>query len=57
MANIRLDVFIGHSSGETAAAYAARYLTARDAMAVAYYRGLHCERAASPNGGDIREGL
>lgn len=47
--NVELDVVIGHSSGEIAAAYAAGCLTARDAMVVAYYRGLHCGRAASPN--------
>ncbi|CAK7213230.1 Type I Iterative PKS [Sporothrix bragantina] len=30
---------IGHSSGEIAAAYAAKYISARDAILIAYYRG------------------
>lgn len=45
-----LDTVVGHSSGEIAAAYAAGYLTARDAMYVAYYRGLYCRLSSSPNG-------
>ncbi|KAH5224102.1 highly reducing polyketide synthase sthA [Parastagonospora nodorum] len=49
-AKVRFDTVIGHSSGEIAAAYAAGYLSARDALLVAYYRGLHCKLAASPNG-------
>ncbi|KAI1445302.1 polyketide synthase [Annulohypoxylon stygium] len=49
IANVRFDIVIGHSSGEIAAAYAAGYLTARDAILIAYYRGLHCKHAASPN--------
>lgn len=53
VADVRFEMVVGHSSGEIAAAYAAGFLTARDAIAVAYYRGLHCGRAASPNGGDI----
>lgn len=53
LANVHFDAVVGHSSGEIAAAYAAGYLTARDAIYIAYYRGLHCEQAASPNG-DIK---
>ncbi|EDU46789.1 lovastatin nonaketide synthase [Pyrenophora tritici-repentis Pt-1C-BFP] len=49
-ANVHFDTVVGHSSGEIAAAYAAGYLSARDALFVAYYRGLHCKLAASPNG-------
>ncbi|KAF9872525.1 hypothetical protein CkaCkLH20_10022 [Colletotrichum karsti] len=49
-AGVQFHTVIGHSSGEIAAAYAARFLTARDAIVIAYYRGLHCKRAASPNG-------
>ena len=49
-ANIHFDAVVGHSSGEIAAAYAAGYLTARDAICIAYYRGLHCKHAVSPNG-------
>ncbi|KAI6288330.1 Type I Iterative PKS [Pyricularia oryzae] len=43
-AGIRFSAVVGHSSGEIAAAYAAGLLSARDAMAVAYYRGLHSPR-------------
>lgn len=48
--NIHLAAVVGHSSGEIAAAYSAGFLTARDAIYIAYYRGLHCRHAASPNG-------
>ena len=49
-ANVHFDAVVGHSSGEIAAAYAAGFLTARDAIYIAYYRGLHCKQGASPNG-------
>ncbi|KZM21157.1 transferase [Ascochyta rabiei] len=49
-ANVQFDTVVGHSSGEIAAAYAAGYLSARDALLVAYFRGLHCKLAISPNG-------
>lgn len=49
-AHVQFDTVVGHSSGEIAAAYAAGYLSARDALLVAYFRGLHCKLAASPNG-------
>ncbi|KAH9896254.1 putative polyketide synthase [Xylariomycetidae sp. FL2044] len=49
-AGIELDSVIGHSSGEIAAAYASGFLSARDAMVVAYYRGVHAQLAASPSG-------
>ncbi|KAL5052317.1 hypothetical protein BDW71DRAFT_202434 [Aspergillus fruticulosus] len=39
LAGVTFDAVVGHSSGEIAAAYAAGYLTARDAMCVAYFRG------------------
>lgn len=38
---------IGHSSGEIAAAYAAGFLDAAEAIQVAYYRGLHTHSAIS----------
>jgi hypothetical protein len=38
------------SIGEIGAAYAAGLLTARDAIRVAYYRGLYAKLAQSPNG-------
>ena len=49
-AKVHFDAVVGHSSGEIAAAYAAGYLTARNAICIAYYRGLHCKHATSPNG-------
>ncbi len=49
-ANVHFDAVVGHSSGEIAAAYAAGYLTARNAIFIAYYRGLRCIHAVSPNG-------
>lgn len=55
-AGVHFNAVVGHSSGEIAAAYAAGYLSARDAMLVAYYRGLHCKHAASPNGGGAIKG-
>ncbi|KAI0975805.1 hypothetical protein F4678DRAFT_484023 [Xylaria arbuscula] len=39
-AGISFTAVIGHSSGEIAAAYAAGYLSAEDAIRVSYYRGL-----------------
>ncbi|KAF4990487.1 hypothetical protein FGRMN_8444 [Fusarium graminum] len=39
------DAVVGHSGGETAAAYACGTLTAREAITVAYYRGIACENA------------
>jgi acyl transferase domain-containing protein len=53
-AGVQFDAVVGHSSGEIAAAYAADFLTARDAICVAYYRGLHCRHACSPNGEGIK---
>ncbi|PHH61189.1 hypothetical protein CDD81_712 [Ophiocordyceps australis] len=50
LAQVEFCAVIGHSSGEIAAAYAAGFLTARDAIIIAYYRGLHSELATSPNG-------
>jgi len=49
-AHVKLDGLVGHSSGEIAAAYAAGYISSRDAMCIAYYRGLHCQLAAGPGG-------
>lgn len=41
------DAVVGHSGGETAAAYACGALTAKEAITVAYYRGIACENAPS----------
>ena len=49
-AGINFAAVIGHSSGEIAAAYASGVLSARDAVLVAYYRGLHSNLAIGPAG-------
>lgn len=49
-AGIKLRAVVGHSSGEIAAAYAAGFLTARDAIRIAYYRGFYAKLAAGPSG-------
>lgn len=49
-AGIRFHAVVGHSSGEIAAAYAAGYLAAEDAICIAYYRGLYAGRASGPQG-------
>ncbi|KAI1073512.1 putative polyketide synthase [Whalleya microplaca] len=54
LSGVRFDIVVGHSSGEISAAYAAGFLTARDAMLISYYRGLHLQQAFSPNGADIK---
>lgn len=41
---------VGHSSGEIAAAYAAGFLTARDAIRIAFYRGFYAKLASGPSG-------
>ena len=43
--NVRLDAVVGHSSGEIAAAFAAGYLTASDAIRIAYFRGVFCSNS------------
>lgn len=48
-AGITFDAVVGHSSGEIGAAYAAELISARDAVLIAYFRGLHAKLAASPN--------
>lgn len=47
---VSFQAVVGHSSGEIAAAYAAGYLTAEDAIRIAYYRGLHSLIASSIDG-------
>ncbi|KAI9724598.1 MAG: Type I Iterative PKS [Chrysothrix sp. TS-e1954] len=41
------EAVIGHSSGEIAAAYVAGHLTAREAIIIAYYRGLVVSKSAA----------
>ncbi|KAK2025345.1 ketoacyl-synt-domain-containing protein [Colletotrichum zoysiae] len=36
---------VGHSSGELASAYAARLVSFKDAVRIAYFRGVYCEAA------------
>lgn len=50
LAGIEFAAVVGHSSGEIAAAFAAGYLSARDAILIAYYRGFHCHLAGTQNG-------
>lgn len=50
VAGIDFHGVVGHSSGEIAAAYAAGYLSARDAIRIAYYRGSLSHLASSPTG-------
>ncbi|KAL8310555.1 hypothetical protein RB597_010414 [Gaeumannomyces tritici] len=45
-AGVRFAAVVGHSSGEIAAAYAAGFISARDAIRIAYYRGFHAKLAA-----------
>ena len=49
-AGIHFSAVVGHSSGEIGAAYAAGFLSASDALRIAYYRGLHSGKARSPSG-------
>jgi len=48
-AGITFHTVVGHSSGEIAAAYAAGRLSARDAIRIAYYRGVHAKLARAEN--------
>lgn len=49
-AGITFTAVVGHSSGEIAAAYAAGFISASDAIRIAYYRGVHATLAGGPNG-------
>ena len=49
-AGIQLQVVVGHSSGEIGAAYAAGFISASDAIRIAYYRGFYARLARSQNG-------
>jgi hybrid polyketide synthase/nonribosomal peptide synthetase ACE1 len=46
-AGVVFSAVVGHSSGEIAAAYAAGFLSATDAVRVAYYRGFHAKLAGN----------
>ncbi|CAI6337226.1 unnamed protein product [Periconia digitata] len=47
---VRFYAVVGHSSGEIGAAYAAGLLSARDAVCIAYYRGVHAKLAQGSKG-------
>lgn len=47
---VNFAAVVGHSSGEIAAAYAAGYLDAWDAIRIAYYRGFHSRLANGLDG-------
>lgn len=49
-AGIEFAAVVGHSSGEIGAAYAAGYLSASDAIRIAYYRGVHLSLAQGRKG-------
>jgi acyl transferase domain-containing protein len=48
-AGVCFTAVVGHSSGEIGAAYAAGYLSAQDAIRIAYFRGVHAKLASSPS--------
>ncbi|THC94049.1 hypothetical protein EYZ11_006458 [Aspergillus tanneri] len=47
---VQFEAVVGHSSGEIAAAYAAGFISARDAVRIAYYRGRYTTLAGGPQG-------
>jgi hybrid polyketide synthase/nonribosomal peptide synthetase ACE1 len=47
---LSFSAVVGHSSGEIAAAYAAGFLDAQDAIRIAYYRGVHAYLAEGRQG-------
>ncbi|OJJ70821.1 hypothetical protein ASPBRDRAFT_126737 [Aspergillus brasiliensis CBS 101740] len=49
-AGITFDAVVGHSSGEIGAAYAAGFISAADAIRIAYYRGVHAKLAHGQTG-------
>ncbi|KAF1995549.1 hypothetical protein P154DRAFT_610722 [Amniculicola lignicola CBS 123094] len=54
------DAVVGHSSGEIAAAYAARMLSQKDSLVLAYFRGLSSGKGRNPmvsSGGMLAVGL
>lgn len=49
-AGVSFEAVVGHSSGEIGAAYASGFITARDAIRIAYYRGFYAKLARGANG-------
>ncbi|KAL9109110.1 MAG: hypothetical protein Q9227_006201 [Pyrenula ochraceoflavens] len=49
-AGIDFEAVVGHSSGEIGACYAAGFISARDAIRIAYYRGFYAKLAKGRKG-------
>ncbi|KAL2071876.1 hypothetical protein VTL71DRAFT_13111 [Oculimacula yallundae] len=49
-AGVTFKAVVGHSSGEIAAAYVAGFISAHDAIRIAYYRGFYAKLASGPDG-------
>ena len=49
-AGVKFKAVVGHSSGEIGAAYAAGFISASDAIRIAFYRGVHAKFAGSADG-------
>ncbi|KAL3421601.1 polyketide synthase peptide synthetase [Phlyctema vagabunda] len=49
-AGVTFEAVVGHSSGEIAAAYVSGFISARDAIRIAYYRGFHAKLARGEYG-------
>ena len=47
---VQFKTVVGHSSGEIGAAYAANLISARDAICIAYYRGVYAKHAQGAEG-------
>lgn len=50
-AGISFSAVVGHSSGEIGAAYAAGFVSARDSIRIAYYRGFYAHLAGNGDNG------
>lgn len=51
-AGVEFTTIVGHSSGEIACAFAGDFISASQAIRIAYLRGLTSKYASSPNGGE-----
>ncbi|UQC80483.1 beta-ketoacyl synthase domain-containing protein [Colletotrichum lupini] len=51
-AGVEFTTIVGHSSGEIACAFAGGFISASQAIRIAYLRGLTSKYASSPNGGE-----
>ncbi|KAF5026791.1 hypothetical protein F66182_1075 [Fusarium sp. NRRL 66182] len=49
-AGVKFEAIVGHSSGEIGCAFAAGFISASQAIRIAYLRGFTSSHAASPNG-------